>query len=168
MGSSSFILTVFLFNLLAYASIKLRSKLFHNEVFKPMIWNMKLSVFPIFVIVIGSLLFILAIYQINREGVNMSDLDKKVNDVLDDVDEIVEEVTTEVDSAIEETEEKVETIVEETIENVDKAKSQLKEKAEEVTAATKVIEKDVATTANRCLYEQKYNDPFHNNQRDDL
>lgn len=45
-----------LFNIWAYILIKLRATIYKNKVFKPMIWNMKLSIIPIAILFIGTIL----------------------------------------------------------------------------------------------------------------
>lgn len=53
---------VILFNILAYLMIRLRSLMYKNEVFKPMIWNLKLSLIPMFILIGGSLISLMFIY----------------------------------------------------------------------------------------------------------
>ena len=55
MRYTSIFSAVILFNILAYTLIKLRASIYKNDVFKPMIWNMKLSVTPIIILFIGTL-----------------------------------------------------------------------------------------------------------------
>lgn len=43
------ILMIMILNIFAYGTIKLRSKLFGVKLFKPMIWNFKLSILPFFI-----------------------------------------------------------------------------------------------------------------------
>ena len=50
---------VVLFNLFAYSLIKLRAVIYKNDVFKPMIWNMKLSIMPIIILFIGAIVTIM-------------------------------------------------------------------------------------------------------------
>lgn len=62
MDISSLVISMIVFNVSAYLLIKLRSKLYHNKVFKPMITNIKLSVIPMFVILAGSGISIMILY----------------------------------------------------------------------------------------------------------
>jgi len=50
---------VLLLNLFAYTTIKLRPKIFKVKIFKPMLWNIRLSVLPIFILLGNVLLFII-------------------------------------------------------------------------------------------------------------
>lgn len=53
---------VILFNIFAYALIKLRPIIYKNDLFKPMVWNMKLSITPIIVLFSGGLLTLIFLY----------------------------------------------------------------------------------------------------------
>lgn len=46
-------LGVLLLNLFAFITIKLRPKIFRVKIFKPMIWNFKLSILPLFILLIN-------------------------------------------------------------------------------------------------------------------
>lgn len=53
---------IIILNLFAYLTIRLRPKLFDVKLFKPMIWNFKLSIMPVFIIFASLLLFITTSY----------------------------------------------------------------------------------------------------------
>lgn len=59
---------VLLFNLLAYLLVRLRANIYNNKVFKPMIWNIKLSLLPILILLVGAIVgfsFMIASTQFN-------------------------------------------------------------------------------------------------------
>ncbi len=63
MRYTSTITVALLFNLSAYLLVKLRANIYKNKVFKPMIWNIKLSLLPILILFAGTfvgLLFLVA------------------------------------------------------------------------------------------------------------
>lgn len=62
MNFQSLILSTFLFNLFAYISIKLRPKIFSVDLFKPMIWNIKLSIMPILILLGGFSISLFLVY----------------------------------------------------------------------------------------------------------
>lgn len=55
----NYILSIFAINIFAYMTIRLRPKIFGVELFKPMIWNFKLSILPNIVLLISILLYFL-------------------------------------------------------------------------------------------------------------
>ncbi|CAM3731446.1 DUF1361 domain-containing protein [Erysipelothrix urinaevulpis] len=70
MKGVSLIVAAALFNLFAYLTIKLRPKIYGTKLFKPMIWNIKLSIAPILIQAVGLLtaivfMIIAATFQID-------------------------------------------------------------------------------------------------------
>lgn len=53
---------VFILNIFAYAMIRLRPRIYGTKLFKPMIWNFKLSVLPFFVLIGTGLSFVIVQY----------------------------------------------------------------------------------------------------------
>lgn len=49
-------------NVFAYLTIRLRPVFFKTKLFKPMIWNFKLSLMPIIILLITSLLYLVSMY----------------------------------------------------------------------------------------------------------
>ncbi len=57
------IIMIIILNVFAYMTLKLRAKIFGEEVFRPMIKNFKLSILPAFVLIITLILFIISNYM---------------------------------------------------------------------------------------------------------
>ena len=55
-------ITMVAINVFAYLTIRLRPVFFKTKLFKPMIWNFKLSLMPIIILLITSLLYLVSMY----------------------------------------------------------------------------------------------------------
>ena len=69
MGVSSLILSAVLLNIFAYTTIKLRPRIYGVSLFKPMIWNFKLSLLPFAILVVDTIIFLLAAIIASYSGI---------------------------------------------------------------------------------------------------
>ncbi|RVU55368.1 DUF1361 domain-containing protein [Anaerosphaera multitolerans] len=73
MRTAPIILAALLLNIFAFITIVLRPKLFKVKLFKPMVWNFKLSLLPFFTLVVSIILFISLRYISTISGIMIID-----------------------------------------------------------------------------------------------
>ncbi|WP_236261735.1 DUF1361 domain-containing protein [Erysipelothrix anatis] len=71
MGISGLFLSAILLNLFAYITIKLRPRIYGVSLFKPMIWNFKLSLLPFAILVVDIVVFFLGAVVSSYSGIEI-------------------------------------------------------------------------------------------------
>lgn len=65
MNAMTLFLAAILLNIFAYLTIRLRPIIYHVKLFKPMIWNFKLSLMPLMVLLLNALIFLILVVVSN-------------------------------------------------------------------------------------------------------